>query len=904
MQVDGPADSDRNALCESTPLAGRLLLFATGGLVAAGAGSVLSWIGVQWISYWGGFGVALALGAALWGAVSVARCENFTTATAVGAACAGLTLISAVLLAAQDIDRSIEEYARVAPVLKGVESGPRGYWQRALGDLEAKGSVTDALVLLAGTGRSVRTHAYYPAGPMIEIERRGGYVWWCWFVQAVFVLVAALSGAFAGVSSAWARRVERFPPRRRSGGRSGVDSGSDAARYVAAIRPLDLAAIIEVLRDHQRVIFALALATAFVGEVISGLIAFGSMPIVLGAWFSILTRALRDDGEEPLFAGRWLSHALLMFALFGLLVAVVLPLTLLAGIFVGAGDVARMLSKLALALAAIFGILRLWPVMVVPFLYRDEPALDAWSDGSDSNWPDTPINILPAIALAWELTATRGAFRYATVPGLLAPLAAIAIATTLIATAADVALLSMLLKGLFYLLLVPLGCSLVTDRAIALREVATHAARISKRFNIDHVIDEAIDREQDRTIDRVIARTANSQEQADDLRTFIDHLPPELVNPLVAAKSHASAMREPGVDAATRVGSRPLTWTDRYRKPPRTLLEAAARTDTDRVRDLIRRRAKIESREHATGRTPLLIACARGYLEVASMLLEAGADVHAVDSKNDTALHLAATERAPTITGMLLERGAELDAGGCQPLHVAARAGSLAVASLLIETGADVNAHDAVGESPLHAAARGGHQFLVELLSKRGATLAATGRSGRQALHWAADGGHLGTVNLLLAQGAAFDAADNEGSTPLCEACDERHHDVVRALLRAGADPDHRVHSGRLSWWCPLAAAIYRDDAGLVRELVSAGADIDTRNDAGRTLLMTAAFGGAVYAIRALLELGCDPHVRVDQFDAIACGHHRERPPYGDQIEAVIKPYLANKNDAASQPEV
>ena len=58
---------------------------------------------------------------------------------------------------------------------------------------------------------------------------------------------------------------------------------------------------------------------------------------------------------------------------------------------------------------------------------------------------------------------------------------------------------------------------------------------------------------------------------------------------------------------------------------------------------------------------------------------------------------------------------------GTTPLHAAARSGHLLVAGLLIEKGAEVNAKDKKGRTPLKLALEGGKKKVVALLKKHGA---------------------------------------------------------------------------------------------------------------------------------------------------------------------------------------
>lgn len=112
------------------------------------------------------------------------------------------------------------------------------------------------------------------------------------------------------------------------------------------------------------------------------------------------------------------------------------------------------------------------------------------------------------------------------------------------------------------------------------------------------------------------------------------------------------------------------------------------------------------------GKTLLHLAAEKGDLEVATWLLDHGADIHAVvdctgcDERGYTPLHSGLTFRDDEMTALLLSRGARVDTAGANgrtAMHVAADRG-LAGALVLARHGADVLRPDAQGKTPYDVA--------------------------------------------------------------------------------------------------------------------------------------------------------------------------------------------------------
>ena len=181
-------------------------------------------------------------------------------------------------------------------------------------------------------------------------------------------------------------------------------------------------------------------------------------------------------------------------------------------------------------------------------------------------------------------------------------------------------------------------------------------------------------------------------------------------------------------------------------------------------------------------------------------MIEEGAEINVKDDKNKTPLHWAALEGSIEVTKVLFENNAQVDAvdtSGNTALHYACRYYP-PVAKYLTEGGAEVNLKNNDGETPLHLAAKTNHVEAIEVLLIRDADVNAVDKCGNTALQLAIQYSHSGVAAALVRGGAKADTKYAKDRRALDLAAMKGNEEFTEEILKHQA-PFSGITSGNIT---------------------------------------------------------------------------------------------------------
>lgn len=281
------------------------------------------------------------------------------------------------------------------------------------------------------------------------------------------------------------------------------------------------------------------------------------------------------------------------------------------------------------------------------------------------------------------------------------------------------------------------------------------------------------------------------------------------------------------------------------------------------LRTLLEKKADVNAPQ-ADGATAIQWAAYRNDLEMADLLIAAGAKVRLANHDGATPLWLAAENGSPAMIEKLIEAGAdpnERQPNGATPLMMAARNGNVPALKVLLDHKSDVNLKEKLrGTTALMWAVEQAHPEAVQLLSQHGADVNAVTEPDtrnsrlniaptvqeriaqdkffglRKPAGPGAGGIDPSAADDFAAYFAMSQAKDGGGLTPLVYAAREGCLECAQALIQAGARVNQVTNYG----WTPLLTATQNRHYQLGKYLLDHGADPNLPNKGGWTPLYLA----------------------------------------------------------------
>ncbi len=189
------------------------------------------------------------------------------------------------------------------------------------------------------------------------------------------------------------------------------------------------------------------------------------------------------------------------------------------------------------------------------------------------------------------------------------------------------------------------------------------------------------------------------------------------------------------------------------------------------------------------GEPPLHMACRRGKVEMARLLIEHGARVNMKSRACLLPLHEAVRKGNDDVVTLLLGYGAapnETNCLGLTALHIACAQGQKNVVCILLHKGARTTCNDSEDNTPLHMASLRGYGQIVETLLRHGCALDARTKNRATALFEALRAGHQKVAFNLLSHGADPNLGDFESTVVLLGYDSHAKLDTFVALVNAG----------------------------------------------------------------------------------------------------------------------
>ncbi|XP_039447633.2 uncharacterized protein LOC120426894 [Culex pipiens pallens] len=268
--------------------------------------------------------------------------------------------------------------------------------------------------------------------------------------------------------------------------------------------------------------------------------------------------------------------------------------------------------------------------------------------------------------------------------------------------------------------------------------------------------------------------------------------------------------------------------------------------------------------------TPLHIACLTNQTDAVRVLLKYGANHNLLNSNGLSPLHFAVINQNTDMVRMLTCHSNLLDPRHVNSaMTISIQKGYLEIADILLNCGADISLiaeSIAPQQYLLHAAARSGFVSILRYLLQ-GHTLNVNGpdSTGSTPLFHAVTSADIQTVELLLQHGADVEHTNKSGQNVISTAAMFDRLDIIRYLINNFPNITPFILAPYVAQNRCLHIAVLKGSLEMVHYFIKLHKDnnfhLNHRNQEGFTALHISAQTGSVRIFQLLLDSGADPSI-------------------------------------------
>ncbi|KAF5686699.1 ankyrin protein 1 [Fusarium denticulatum] len=257
---------------------------------------------------------------------------------------------------------------------------------------------------------------------------------------------------------------------------------------------------------------------------------------------------------------------------------------------------------------------------------------------------------------------------------------------------------------------------------------------------------------------------------------------------------------------------------------------------------------------------------ANSHLDIAKLLVDAGASPTAKNVHGYTPLHVATRWSSGETVEFLLACGASIadkDLAGRTAVEIAAIWGDFATLEVMLSRKEEIERMEHGPDMhPVNLAVDSENKKCMALLLSHGFSPNVVTSRGDMALRMAIESRRLDLCKMLLESNADPDLTPDKISTPLIQAISEGDLDIVKMLIEHKATVDKREAppSDGLSR-TPLQVAVDWNRPDIVQYLLEKGADPDARDSDGIPVIGSAVSGGHINMVQWLGDANADVNV-------------------------------------------